>query len=239
MSCRRFALCTERRTAWGECMMKKLCVALLLVALFALPVFADNATFRYTENADGTLTVTGYTGYLSDLSLPETIDGKTVTAIGEYAFANQTELVSVSLPESVTIIGAHAFYGCARLVRASLAATDIGVAAFADCVALREVSLGKNLVTIEDAAFENCRMLGKLTIPATLTAIGTDAFSGCEQVRFLATENTYAQEFAAANGIPLSFWETDTFRMLAPVIGGVALALLGLFGYHLWKKKRT
>ncbi len=212
----------------------------LMVVLAALPSFAEPSAFRYAENADGTLTVTGYTGFLSDLILPEQVNGKTITAIGDSAFMNQTELVRVVLPASVTTIGAEAFCGCTRLVEVTLSAvTDIGMGAFADCTSLRDVTLGDALVHIGAAAFEHCKQLGTLAIPATLASIDTDAFFGCEQLRFSIGENEYARTYAAANNIPLSVWESDGFLFGMLVLVAVVLSVVGWLAVRVWKRIRA
>ena len=75
--------------------------ALALCLLFGLAAQAGAESFSflpyegaayqltYQENGDGTVTITGTTGTREGrLVLPETIDGKAVTAIGSYAFEN-------------------------------------------------------------------------------------------------------------------------------------------------------
>ena len=49
------------------------------------------------------------------VQIPEEIDGKTVTAIGDSAFAGCVKLRSIEIPASVTSIGKCAFSGCYSL----------------------------------------------------------------------------------------------------------------------------
>lgn len=100
----------------------------ILVVLTALLVLAlprsGSAQFAYTTNADNTITITGYTGSGGDVTIPGTINGYRVTAIGDNAFYLRTNLTSVTIPASVTSIGGHdvflggAFSGCTNLHQA-------------------------------------------------------------------------------------------------------------------------
>ena len=55
--------------------------------------------FEYSVDGD-TVTVTEYTGEGGDVVIPSEIDGKKVTAIGEFAFEG-TDLTSITIPISV------------------------------------------------------------------------------------------------------------------------------------------
>lgn len=65
----------------------------------------------FTQNADGTYTVTGI-GTCKDtvIYIPAAHEGGAVTAIGEKAFAGCTKVEKIILPSSVTEIGDRAFY---------------------------------------------------------------------------------------------------------------------------------
>lgn len=77
------------------------------------PAVPEGLEYTYGE-ANGTATVSGYTGSEKDIVIPETVgkDGKTytVTAIGARAFAD-IPLSSVIIPATVTAIGNKAFSG--------------------------------------------------------------------------------------------------------------------------------
>lgn len=59
--------------------------------------------------------ISGYTGEVEDLAIPLTLGGKTVTMIGEYAFASHKTLTSIEIPSGVTSIEAGAFQYCDSL----------------------------------------------------------------------------------------------------------------------------
>ena len=69
----------------------------------------------YKLNDDNTLTVIGYTGNAAAVVVPKTVEGHTVTAIGESAFEGMTFIQSVKLPETITIIMRRAFADCTSL----------------------------------------------------------------------------------------------------------------------------
>ena len=51
-------------------------------------------------------------GTSGTVTIPDTVNGLTVTDIGSYAFYNCSGLTSINIPNSVTSIGDDAFSGC-------------------------------------------------------------------------------------------------------------------------------
>lgn len=125
--------------------------------------FEKGLSFRYTVN-NGEATVVSYSFFnllddtLDCLSIPDTMGGYPVTAIGERAFANDWEIWRVSIPNSVTTIGAEAFSGCDML---------------------DSITIPGSVVTIGNGAFANCSALWELDISDGVTVIGDNAFFGC------------------------------------------------------------
>ena len=72
--------------------------------------------FKWEENANGGVTITGYTGEDGDVVIPLEIDGIAVTEIGDEAFRGCAGLTSITIPESVTEISGDTFSGCDNLV---------------------------------------------------------------------------------------------------------------------------
>ena len=127
-------------------MGKKWFVALLMVVVMVCACWtgavADeerktftSGDYQYALLDDGTIEITKYNGSADHLAIPATLDGKTVTAIGDRAFAGCSSLTSVSIPDSVTAIGNRAFYYCDSLTSVSIpnSVTSIGDYAFGDC----------------------------------------------------------------------------------------------------------
>lgn len=66
--------------------------------------------FSYEENADGTLTITGYSDKTATmLDIPEEIDGKKVTAIGKLTLEEDCPLETIKIPASIKSINKEAF----------------------------------------------------------------------------------------------------------------------------------
>jgi hypothetical protein len=65
-------------------MKNKIILCLALVLNFMLPAVAQ-VQFRYTTNSDS-ITITKYTGSGGHVTIPNTINGLSVTSIGVFAF---------------------------------------------------------------------------------------------------------------------------------------------------------
>ena len=115
----------------------------------------------------------------SALSIPATIDGYAVKAIGMSAFQSNY-LTSVTMPESVTSIGASAFADCSGLSSITIpsAVTSIGENAFADCAYLKEVFV-------------------RPTSPPTL---GASAFASCAETLFIRVYQQSLDTYKTAAG---------------------------------------
>lgn len=90
-------------------------------------------SFKYVKE-NGGITLTGYTGKLTSVVIPERIDGLPVLKIGERAFA-ETSVRSVVLPSSCVEVDWFAFLGCYALntVYISGGVSEIGYGAFDSC----------------------------------------------------------------------------------------------------------
>ena len=65
--------------------------------------------FTYSLDDDGNATITGYTGNVSALVIPDEIDGHKVVALGDNAFKGKKLLEYVEIPNNVVKIGSYVF----------------------------------------------------------------------------------------------------------------------------------
>lgn len=137
--------------------------------------------FEYKVLDDGTAEITGYNGSATELEIPSTLDGYTVTSIGGYAFENCTSLTSITITDSVTEIGFGAFENCTSLTSVTISdsVTKIGGYAFKGCTSLTSITIPGSVTEIDSYTFGGCTSLDSITIPDTVTTIGWYAFSGC------------------------------------------------------------
>lgn len=172
-------------------MKKTLKIAMMFAALTAFVLLMSIWTcaescgdFIYTLN-DGDATVTGYTGTATDVVIPETVDGHTVTAIGESAFSKMG-LTSAFIPKTVSRIEAYAFFSNAELKKVVFneGLTYIGKYAFQICTALSDYELPQGLVTIGALAFNNTAV-ASITIPKSLVTLENGAFRGVSTLKYV------------------------------------------------------
>ena len=155
----------------------------------------------YTINDDDTVTITDYTGSAAEVTIPDTIEGKHVTAIGYATFYYCSSLTSVTIPDSVTSIGDLAFCGCSSLTSVTIpnGVTSIGEHAFETCTSLTSVTIPDSVTSIGDYAFIGCDSLTGITIPDGVTSIGGNAFFGCDSLTLFCSDTSYAAEYADNN----------------------------------------
>ena len=171
----------------------------------------------YGVNSDGTTcTITGV-GTCTDtqISIPDTIDGYKVTAIGENAFANCSSVTDIVLSKNIITIGRRAFYSCTNLteIRIPSSVETFGEQIFYKATALKTVYCDSSFIgsvltitRIERVVF-GCKEIRRDMCPLTIkhieltnnvTNINVFAFSGCTELISITVDekNTIPQGIA-------------------------------------------
>lgn len=182
-------------------------VVIVLVSCFLLPLKAEAAVSGYYTYSvsGGEATITDCSTMISgNITIPSTLGGYPVTAIGyeafyncnnltgltisngvksidNSAFCNCDSLTSVTIGDSVISIGNSVFSDCDRLTGVIIgdSVADIGSNVFSGCSSLTSVKIGSSVESVGYAAFYNCTSLVNVNIPESVTYIGSAAFREC------------------------------------------------------------
>lgn len=141
-----------------------------------LAVISDNPSYVVAEGVETICDAAFRWCALEEIVLPETLK-----TIGNEAFRECRNLVSITLPKSVTTIGKSVFQRCRKLERIVLPELlgELGEHAFDGCDTLQHLSLPQGVVTLPEGLFAHCSRLISVTLPEQLTMIERDAFLWC------------------------------------------------------------
>jgi hypothetical protein len=144
------------------------------INLYAVWDDGSDTPFSYTTE-NGEVTITRYNEqYSSSISIPDTLQSKSVTAIDDNVFSNLS-ISSVSLPRNLKYIGVGAF-ASNNITQLFIPDTveRIGLGAFRNNN-LKKVSFGTGINAIEPYTFGG-NQLADITIPNNIVTIGIGAF---------------------------------------------------------------
>ena len=198
--------------------LKLVCLIVMLLIIPTLVNASDDTEYTTTSTING---VTANLQYKLDeknqvielkclnaeeisgeLTVPSTVDGKTVFSVGGDAFRD-SKITSLTIPNSVKKIGYNAFERCTNLSKIDFGQVEsISFDTFSNCTALKEITIPKTLndaglsgafigctnlksITLEqgltvipDTIFEQTP-IESITIPNSVKEIGYNAFKGC------------------------------------------------------------
>ena len=157
---------------------------------------------------------------ITDLTIPNS-----VTAIGNYAFYDFTNLSNVTIPNSVTCIGDYAFYGCIGLTNINIpnSVTSIGDYAFCDCIGLTNIVNGNSIVSIGKYSFKGCSGITNVVIPNSVETIDQCAFWECNSLTDIYSFST----------IPPACHDS-TFTSYSPILHVPAASFAAYFTAPYW-----
>lgn len=152
-----------------------------------------------TGKKQKTCAIRKYTGKGSDVTVPEKIDGYTVTRIGNQAFKSNKSIKSVKLPRHVTIIGEKSFSGCSNLESITLSPKvhTIKKKAFSSCKNLNSIDFSTKLKKIGASAFSGCKSLKDIKLPDSVETIGNGAFTNCNMTSLYIPKNLGKTDLAS------------------------------------------
>lgn len=162
-------------------MKKLMCAAMagitaLTSIVMTIPASAAEKTHKYEDfeyEINGSeVTITKYVGDDSDVYIPDYIEGRRVTKIGQFAFAdgsiyycnNNETLESVRLSAFLETIGSSAFRQCKSLEKVVFpqSLNEIGGGAFYES-GVNEIVFGGNVI-LQGYAFSYCKNLETITL---------------------------------------------------------------------------
>jgi uncharacterized repeat protein (TIGR02543 family) len=180
-----------------------------------------SSPFTYTTSSDNKITITGYTGTDTVITIPSMLDGNYVTIVGDRqvgtqqvgAFQGYSRMTSVTIPDSVTGISKMAFYGCSGLTSVAIpsSVTSIVDEAFYNCTGLTEILVNvnnSNYASVDGVLYNkgitvliqcpggNTRT--SFTIPNSVTTIGLTAFCDCTRLTSVSIPNSVTSIGASA-----------------------------------------
>lgn len=190
----------------------------VLLTSATLPVLQASALWGedYTEGTYEALTYRAYSNRIeiidcdeavTEVVIPEEIDGLPVTKIGDEAFAKCRYLPDITIPDSIVSIGSYAFYNCYLFTSLTIPknVTHIGADICGMCESFTEFivddentaysSLDGVLFDKEKTALLQCPKgkSGEYTIPDGVTRISYRAFAGCDLLRFINIPDSVSQ----------------------------------------------
>jgi hypothetical protein len=144
------------------------------------------------KQSDGTYTLMLYRGTDLEITVPNRIGDKMITAISPSALSparhgikhetieHRRQIRAITIEEGITRIGNHAFAGCENLTSVNFpeSLVEIGYEAFKDCVNLAGLTFPNSLERIGREAFAGCVNLKNVDIPEHVE-LAEDAFLGC------------------------------------------------------------
>ena len=120
--------------------------------------------------------------FSSDIIIPDYYNGLPITKIGVMAFAERSDINSVTLGRFIEVIEEDAFSACKSLrsITFNEGLKRIEERAFFGCISLLSFEIPNGCAEIGALSFAFCEELCDVYIPESVKIIGKFAFEGCE-----------------------------------------------------------
>lgn len=162
--------------------------------------------FKYKENSDGTINISGLKAAADSniLDIPAAINGKTVRGISSGAFAGEPSVIGKlnASNANVASYAANSENYLANVTTINIPSTvmNISADAFSGMESLTTVNFGSNsqLNTIGENAFADCVNLKNISLPSGVTEIPYGAFENCKELESVTIPSGVAKIGAQA-----------------------------------------
>lgn len=142
----------------------------------------DDGLYYFIDR--GEATITGAPAFEGDaLVIPATIEGYSVSTIGESAFEGMS-IKTVVMPSCIDDVRYYAFADCTELTEITLAPAYYDGYCFSGCTSLKSATFPEGTYEgIWEGMFENCTALETVHVPTSVRHIGGYAFYGCTSLK--------------------------------------------------------
>lgn len=146
---------------------------------------AVSGYYEYSYYENGGAMIEKYTGKESNCVIPETLDGYTVFAVGDFAFDWNLFIKNVTLPSSILYLGGNAFENCFFLKSVWLndGLIVMGYSVFSGCRSLKSIAIPDSVTEFNGSMFFDCRSLESVTMSDSITDIGSGTFWACKRLK--------------------------------------------------------
>lgn len=179
-----------------------------------------DGTFTF-ELINGSYTITACDTTAIVSEIPELRNGYAITAIGDNALTNCTNISSLKIPDSITSIGSNAFAGCTSLKSIELPSrlTTISGGTFMGCTNLASIDIPDSVNTISSYAFYNCSFLTDVRLSGELSSIQPMAFAECSSIENF--DDSACASYTFEDGILYNSSKTNICRASVGLAGDV------------------
>jgi hypothetical protein len=109
-----------------------------------------------------------------------------ITYVGDFGFANSTQLSCIEIGKKVEYLGENCFENCINLKNVYFRGYNVPVFSshlFHFCINLQTIIVPYGVKSIQDYAFSCCHNLSRIILPETCKYIGYRAFFKCNSLQ--------------------------------------------------------
>jgi hypothetical protein len=171
------------------------------------------------------------------ITIPNTLNGQTITTIGADLFRSRRDMVSITIQSGITTIGNYAFYECGYSVATPCAisipstVTTIENYAFANCHYVTFTADLSGVVSVGDYAFYRARLLNAVNMPACLT-IGNYAFAYDDYATPYQNETTAITTINLPVVVTIGNYAFNKANLATSVNLGNSLVSIGQYAFY-------